>query len=149
MAARARRKAGSACRVGGGLRICGLRKASSSENVRALATMCLRLKCVVRAILIPRLRHPEERGGRHLDDRKHLAAFSDENAVGPSHDSEGAPKPTSLELVEPSLDDKFVAKFRGSPVINFCPDDDRVFLVTGHLGEAKPQLFGQQSARDF
>ncbi len=72
-----------------------------------------------------------------------------ERFIDGPHDPEGAPKPDPLELVEPAFDHEPVAQFRRAAVIDLGPDDDRILLVFGHLGEAEPELFGQKGPRDF
>src|SRR2546421_3715383 len=113
-AARASRNARSACRVGGGVRICGERKVSSSENVRVPATIFPSGR--VDPVTIPIFRHAQQFCVRHLDNGKHLPAFRDQDFIRSPDNFEGAPKPDAFETVEPAFDREFVAELRRAPI---------------------------------
>jgi hypothetical protein len=101
------------------------------------------------SIPVPFVRHPKQLRLGHLNDRQHLAAIRDERFIDGAQDSERAPKPDPLEPVEPAFDDEAVAQPGRAPVIDLGPDDHWVFLILGHLGEAKSELLGEMSSRDF
>ena len=100
-----------------------------------------------KTITIPIIRHPKQLRFRHLNDCEHLAAIRNQGAVEWPHNPEGAPKPHSFEALKPPFHDELVSQFRRAAVINFCPDNHRIFLRVRHLGEAEPKLFGEEGAR--
>ena len=101
------------------------------------------------SIPIPLVRNSEQLRFGHLDDRQHLTAFCNERFINRPHNPECAPKPNPLEPIEPAFDNEPIAQLRRLAVIDFGPDNHRILLVFGHLRQAEPELFREESPRDF
>lgn len=73
----------------------------------------------------------------------------DERAIGRAPDIECAPESKAIEEIEPAFDDEPIAEFRGTFIIDFSANHDRVMSAFGHPGETHAELFRENRAGDL